>query len=430
MDTATCDSRLAQDVSSFVREGFTPNFGRARAADRTAPLWRRLRELGTELWLDTGSIEDTRPLWTREFSALTTNNTLLNREVQKGAYDSLIPRAADLLRGHGLAGREMLLEIAFILNARHALRLVEEFDAYVSVEEHTDLAHDAAAAVEVARRCHAICPERFIVKIPLTPAGLLATRRVAGEGIPVNHTLGFSARQNFVAARLARPEMANVFMGRLNAFVADNDLGDGSLVGERATLASQRILREVRARHDAPTRQIGASFRSGEQVRDLAGLDIMTMPPKVARGFMELGVSPHDLADRTEEQYEPPLKRGVDAAEAGLHTLWDVSSKVRECLDALEQEDVDSMQPVDLLAFFSAHGCGDLLVNWTDRQIATSAAEGKIPKLANWADDLASGRIGLDALMNLAGLNSFRADQQAMDERISKVLQAEGMYES
>jgi len=75
-----------------------------------------------------------------------------------------------------LTEQEFMLEITFILNATHGLRLVERFDACVSVEEHTDLATDVDRAVEYARRYYAICPERFYVKIPFTPAGLLATR--------------------------------------------------------------------------------------------------------------------------------------------------------------------------------------------------------------------------------------------------------------
>jgi transaldolase len=182
--------------------------------------------------------------------------------VQTGTYDGLIAEAADLLFSFpDLTEREFMLEMAFILNATHGLRLVERFDAHVSVEEHTDLAHDIERSVEYARRYYAVCPERFYVKIPFTPAGLLATRRARQEGIPVNHTLGFSARQNYVITRVAWPNFVNVFLGRLNGFIAENDLGSGEYVGEKATLASGGgPLPEGRSRN--PTYQIGASFRS------------------------------------------------------------------------------------------------------------------------------------------------------------------------
>ncbi len=245
MTTATirAGSKLSEQVHEFVRRDFTPHYGR-KTEFASDDLWRQLLDLGTELWLDSGNFEEVRSVWTREFTALTTNNTLLNQEVQTGTYDDLISEAADLLAGfEDLTEREFMLEIAFILNATHGLRLVEQFDAFVSVEEHTDLANDVERAVEYARRYYAICPERFYVKIPFTPAGLLATRRARQENIPVNHTLGFSARQNYVITRLSAPNFVNVFLGRLNSFIAENDLGTGDYVGERATLASQQAVR-------------------------------------------------------------------------------------------------------------------------------------------------------------------------------------------
>jgi transaldolase len=122
---------LAREIRDFLRKDFKPRFGAVKTELPTSPLWRRLRELGTDLWLDTGSIAETEPLWTREFSALTTNNTLLNKEIQTGRYDGLIACAAAMLVAHrDLSDKDRMLELAFILNAYHGLRLVERFDAY------------------------------------------------------------------------------------------------------------------------------------------------------------------------------------------------------------------------------------------------------------------------------------------------------------
>ena len=416
-------SNLAQEVHQFVCSGFTPHFDQLTETFRSDPTWERLGNLSSQLWLDTGSIADASEIWTRQFSALTTNNTLLNREVQTGRYDQLVIEAETMLAGYGhLTAQQRILEIAFILNARHGLKLVEKFDAYVSVEEHTDLAHDLAGTVEYARRYYAICPQRFIVKVPFTPAGLLATRKLAQQGVTVNHTLGFSARQNYVIARIGRPAYVNVFFGRLNSFVADNGLGDGTYVGEKATLASQAVIRRLRETHGVPSLQIGASFRKGQQVRDLVGIDVMTMPPKVARQFLELNIPPEQLTDRTGMDYHPPLEQGVDPQAIRLDTLWDTDNTLEACLDALEQENLDSFTPSDLVSFFAEHRCPDVLVRWTVQEAATSAQEGKIPKIDHWRDALASKLIGLDSLMNLAGLNSFIADQKAMDDRVAGVL--------
>ena len=191
MKTSNTKSDIPRTVQDFVRKDISPRFDSGKKEHETKTVWRRLRELGSELWLDSGSIDDIQEIWTEDFSALTTNNTLLNKEIQTGRYDSLIEGASRMLDQCGdVSEDEKIREIAFILNARHGLKLVEKFDAYVSVEEHTDLAADVDAAVDCAMRYHDICPERFIVKIPFTPAGLLATRRLSREGIAVNHTLG------------------------------------------------------------------------------------------------------------------------------------------------------------------------------------------------------------------------------------------------
>jgi transaldolase len=413
---------IHNEIEQFVKRDFSPRFDLLKETFKTEPVWRRLREIGTELWLDSGNIDDIEKLWTREFSAVTVNNTLLNKEVQTGRYDSLIPEAVKILSAYPeLSRHQKILEIAFILNAWHGLRLVEKFDAYVSVEEHTDLAHDVELAVDYARRFHAICPQRFFIKIPLTPAGLLATRRLSTEGVPVNHTLGFSARQNYIIARIAKPAFVNVFLGRLNSFVVDNQLGDGKYVGEKATLASQAALEKLRQTYRIPSRQIGASFRQYSQVQDLAGIDVMTMPPKVADEFLSKGIKPDSIEDKCGTNYKPGLNDDADITRVRLDTLWQVSEDLINCVERLEEENIDSFTPDDLIDFFDSHGCGDVMVRWSDSQIKTSAQEGKIPQLDNWKELLAEKKIGLDSLMNLAGLNSFTTDQKAMDERVQQV---------
>ena len=119
--------------------------------------------------------------------------------------------------------------------------------------------------------------------------------------------------------------------------------------------------------------------------------------------------------------YEPPLV--PEAAQDGLDCLWNIDGELRTCIDALEKEDLDRCTADQFVDFFEHRGCGDLFARWTEAQIQTSVDEGKIPKLEHWRDDLSQGRAGLDSLMNLAGWNSFRADQAAMDLRVKNVSQ-------
>jgi transaldolase len=409
------DAKLVEVTRQLVLDGFEPHFGQLPAAESN-PLWAKAKALGTELWLDTGDIEAIDERWTAEFSALTTNNTLLNREVQKGTYDGLVKSAVDVLRAEfpQIGDTALVHELAFILNAYHGLRLVEKFDALVSVEEHTDLAHDIDAAVKYGIRYHAICPERFIVKIPFTAEGLIAARQLGERGIPVNLTLGFSARQNVILAGYAKPTYCNVFLGRLNQVISANGLGDGAWVGERTTVASQQRLRE----YGYATRQIAASIRNGEQVRDLIGIDVLTIPPAAATGFLELG--PTELKSNADTDYTPTFADGVDPEATGINLLWHAPYGIENAV-----ADVASRTHAtgdELLADLEANSLSGALPRWSEADVAKAAEDGKIPVFADWADRIASGEIGLDAVMNLSGLCSFTADQQAMDARIASLI--------
>ena len=413
---------LESKVQEFAREAFKHQFGKPSVAVKDDPEWRKLRDAGTRLWLDTGDMDEAGKLWNSSFDALTTNNTLLNKEIQKGIYDDVVAKAARVVLDAApqISQQDLVLEIAFILNAHHALRLVDKFDAFVSVELHTDLAGDVERTVAYGKRYFAICPERFYVKVPLTPAGYLSARRLVQAGIPLNFTLGFSARHNYVAALLTKPDYVNVFLGRLNSVVADSKLGDGRNVGEKATLATQRELLKLREMGRTKTKLIAASIRSGAQIGDLAGVDVFTMPTKAADEYRT-----HPKTQVTSQvANDPPvsLAGGVTLAQFAGETLWTVPPKFKDAVEDLLHKNLDSLTPEDLQSHFEKAGFGDFLPRWSKADIQTAMKDGKIPAYPTWKDRLASGKVGLDALMNLSALYSFATDQKALDDRIRSLL--------
>ena len=418
----TLDNRIHE----FVRTGFTQHFGKPSIAIKDDPEWRKIRDTGSRLWLDTGDMDEAGKLWNSSFEALTTNNTLLNKEIQKGIYDKLIVEAARAIldAAPGLDPRKLVLEIVFVLNAHHGLRLVDRFDAHVSVELHTDLAQDVAATVAYGKRYFAICPERFYVKVPLTPAGFLGARKLVQAGVPINFTLGFSARQNYLAVLLTKPRYVNVFMGRLNSFVADNKLGDGVNVGEKATLATQREVLQLRQAGRTTSLLIGASIRSGAQIGDLAGVDVLTMPPKAAAEYRAKPLP--QVTSRVNDDPAVTCAVGVTLQQFNADTLWAVSAGFKDCVEALLRQDPDRLTPDALQSHFAGAGFGDFLPRWSDTDVRTVSADGKIPVCRKWQSRLQSGEIGLDALMNISALQSFAVDQRALDDRIRSVLKAVG----
>jgi transaldolase len=390
------------------------------------PAWQAMLTHTLRLWLDTGDLEEAAELWSPQLGGLTTNNTLVNAEVQTGAYDDLIRRTAAELRAAApaLTEEQLVREVGFVVNSRVALRLVERFDVPVSVELHPALAHDVEASVHFGRRYFAVCPERFLIKLPLSAAGCLATRRLSRLGIPVNFTLGFSARQDYLAARVARPAYVNIFLGRLNAFVIDNKLGSGENVGEKTVLATQRCLLDLRQKGDAATPLlIAASLRSPEQLVALAGVDVMTIPPKVAKAFRDrYRQTPIPLSRQIDNDPSVALPPPHDLARTGLETLWTVPDSFRRYADDLAARDPDTLTPSALIDGARAAGVA-LFHEWSREEWAQIKAAGKIPDYSRWADHLAGGSLGLDDLMSAAALGSFETDQEALDNRIRQMLQ-------
>jgi len=308
--------------------------------------------------------------------------------------------------------------VAFILNALHGLRLARDFGATVSVELHTATAHDAPAAVEYGRRFAAISPQQFVVKVPLTPEGLVATRSLRTEGIPVNFTLGFSARQNHLAAAFAFPSYVNVFLGRLNSYVSDNALGDGLMVGEKATLASQREVKDLSSRNGRQTLQIAASIRDGLQVEALAGVDVMTIPAGAASDARARLSGKWE--SRLSRSYEVRLAGGVEEKKVRLSVLWDVGDREKELARSLQARPPQTGS--ELAARARDLGVNDLFPDMSAEELHRLAKEGKVPRHSSWASRISAGTAAVDSLLNLAGLASFTADQAALDDRVRGLL--------
>jgi len=409
-DVFTCANALA--VEGYSEPG-KREFGKN-------PVWQAVRQAGSALWLDTGDKTAAGKLWSSELSGLTTNNTLVNQVVQTGVLDDLIKRSASRLRkaAPSLSAEDLVLEVGFVLNAHVSLGLVQEFGATVSVELHPMLAHDIKGTLLFARRYYSLCRSHFLIKVPLTPDGYLALRALSSEWVPVNFTLGFSARQNYLAAAFSRPRYVNVFLGRLNAVVSDNGLGDGKCVGERATVASQRGLHKARQRFaDVPTLQIAASMRGGQQVADLAGVDVLTMPPKAAEEFLKLNMAPQQIRSQVGTEYTVSLHGGKSTAQTGLDVLWDITPEFEAFVAKMLETKVDDWSGAHLAEFARDNGARDLFYPWSTDEVAEVRKKGKIPDLSRW-----QGKVALDDLMTMCGLQSFAVDQTALDERIGGLI--------
>ncbi|MFW6290023.1 MAG: transaldolase family protein [Mariniphaga sp.] len=404
------DNALREKIKRFIAEGINEKPIEARPDS----FWNKLKAVGTELWLDTGDMKEAENIWSAEMSALTTNNTLVNKEIQKGIYDDVVYEAAKLVKELPL--QQQIIEIAFILNARHGLRLAKRFGGLVSVELHTGIAHDIEATVDYGKRYFDISPNQFLIKVPFTAAGLIAARKLREQGVKINFTLEFSARQNILVALIAKPNYLNVFLGRVGAYFSDNGLGSGSGAGERALLESQRWVTHFSKNLAEPIRLIAASLRNYRQLVDLAGVDVFTMPVQVAaEGKANLSGS---FKSQVEEIYQVDLKQ--EAMKFFPEKLWEVTEKELELAKNIDQNIPHNGN--ELIERAHKAGSGDMFPYLDDSDRMQIHKDGKIPRHEHWADRIISGELAIDTLLNLSGLASFAEDQKRLDDRIKKII--------
>ncbi|HET7237202.1 MAG TPA: fructose-6-phosphate aldolase [Actinomycetota bacterium] len=119
-----------------------------------------------------------------------------------------------------------------------------------------------------------------VVKVPMTPDGLAAGKRLIGDGIRINVTLVFSPAQAILAAEIGA-FIVSPFLGRLD------DVGSDGM----------ELLRQICAIYETQgyeTNVLAASLRHPMHVVEsaLAGADIATMPYSVFKQLVK-----HPLTD-------------------------------------------------------------------------------------------------------------------------------------
>ncbi|MCP9446863.1 MAG: fructose-6-phosphate aldolase [Nitrospira sp.] len=164
----------------------------------------------------------------------------------------------------GRSFKEMLQDICAIVNGPISAEVV-------SVE--------ADAMVKEGKELAKIHPN-IVVKCPLTPDGIKATKRLSAEGIRVNVTLCFSPTQAMLAAK-AGAWCVSPFIGRLDDVSSD---GMGLI----------RQIVTIYKNYDYKTLVLVASVRHPQHVVEsaLAGGHICTMPYGVFQSLFK-----HPLTD-------------------------------------------------------------------------------------------------------------------------------------
>ncbi|MGZ8421494.1 MAG: fructose-6-phosphate aldolase [Nitrospira sp.] len=189
------------------------------------------------------------------------------KEIQEGASLGLIDGVTtnpSLVAREGGSFKEMLLEICKMVDGPISAEVVG-IESEGMIKEGRELA-----------KIH----KNIVVKVPLIPEGLRATKKLSAEGIRVNVTLCFSPTQALLAAK-AGAWCVSPFIGRLDDISSDGM----ELIRQIVTIYDN---------YDYKTQVLVASVRHPQHVVEaaLAGGHICTMPYSVFQQLVK-----HPLTD-------------------------------------------------------------------------------------------------------------------------------------
>ncbi|BGP32339.1 Transaldolase [Rhodotorula toruloides] len=227
----------------------------------------------------------------------TTNPSLILQAVKKPEYARLIDVATEYAKKKGGSIDEqientldrLLVEFGKEILAIVPGRVSTEVDASLSFDKEGTKAK-AHHLIELYKEV-GIPKERVLIKIASTWEGIQAARELEQQGIHCNLTLLFGFQQA-VACAEAGVTLISPFVGRILDYYKKH-APEGDYAGEKDPgVQSVTKIYNYYKQHGYKTVFMGASFRSAEEIRQLAGCDFLTISPALLK---ELQASSADL---------------------------------------------------------------------------------------------------------------------------------------
>jgi transaldolase len=231
----------------------------------------RLHAMGQSIWLDyidrtmLRNGELARRIPGDALTGMTSNPTIFEKALAQGtAYDAQLRDAAGGRTAWELFELVETEDVRAACDAFHPVyEVAEGRDGFVSIEVSPGAAHDAEATIAEAHRLWAtVGRPNVMIKVPGTPEGAVAVRRLIAAGINVNVTLLFSIE--------AHRRVIDAYVAGLEARAAS-----GAAVDRVASVASffvSRVDTEVDRRLDALVTAGRCDANHADQLRGQAAI--------------------------------------------------------------------------------------------------------------------------------------------------------------
>ncbi len=229
----------------------------------------------------------------------TTNPTLILKASALPQYQSFFDSALDWSKKRFSSAEDRLHGSVKKLLVNFGAKILESIPGRVSTEIDARLSFDTEASIQQAREIiglykeMGVPSERILIKVASTWEGVQAAKVLEREHIHCNLTLMFNLAQAVACAEVG-VTLISPFVGRIYDWYVKNQPNSVTPQSDPGVLSVEEIYNYIH-HFDYPTVVMGASFRTLEQIRALAGCDNLTISPNF---LDELEKSNDDLSRR------------------------------------------------------------------------------------------------------------------------------------
>lgn len=154
---------------------------------------------------------------------------------------------------------------------------LKEIRAFIGADAdlHVQAVADTVEGIcEDAARIRKELGDNTYIKIPVTPVGLAAMKRLKKDGVRITGTAIYTPMQAFLAAK-AGADFAAPYVNRIDNLGAN---------GIQAT----KTIQDIFENNDLPTKILAASFKNSQQVLELCeyGIGAATLAPDIIDGLI------------------------------------------------------------------------------------------------------------------------------------------------
>ena len=321
--------------------------------------------LMTVVVADTGDIDAIRKFKPRD---ATTNPSLILAAAKNPNYVKLIDQSlenSNKLFSSNVSKKEFINEAMDQVSVTFGKEILKIISGRVSTEVDARLSFDTQATVEKARKIinlykeNGISKDRVLIKIASTWEGIKAAEILEKEGIKCNLTLLFNFCQA-VACANANVTLISPFVGRiLDWHKAKTGKTDYSGKEDPGVISVTKIFNYFKEKGFS-TEIMGASFRNIDEIKELAGCDLLTISPKLLNELdKESGELPKKLDKESLIQNSPEYL--YDEKDFRLNMLEDqmASEKLSEGITGFSKA-IEELE--DLLVRRFEEVCNDNLI--------------------------------------------------------------------